>query len=293
MPLISEVFYYKIINIFFNYFSYIRIQGFILGGRYPGLAGHMGANGFLLTLGMGVYLGGFLIDKEKQKIKNIVFLFFISISILLTGSRAMILINGFAFIICFYLKSKNSFIEIFKKGVLLIGIIVLFISIVYMIYPQNIINIFDRFSNGDASIYSRFVLYSFAIELFLSRILFGYGINTFLPLTYTNVNMGEKTYVHNVILQLLAETGIIGSIVILIPYLVTFIYTIKVFKKSYIDYKKNILMSLYIQIVFLLYFFTGNPIYDYNILVSYFIIISIPIYYGYKTKNYALSKILK
>ena len=180
-----------------------------------------------------------------------------------------------------FLRNNNNIKKIFKTVIVIIFLITIMSLLITNFFPEAL-GIFSRFENGSESIYTRSILYGYSWQLFLNRPILGNGINTFLSLTYIEPSMIENTFVHNVILQLLAETGIVGTILIITPFFVTWGKTVRILhKKINCVSDKNIIkylsISLYVQTIFLLYFITGNPIYDYNLLLIYFMFITIPI----------------
>lgn len=280
MPLVFKSEYLNLTALFFSNESIEKIKYFLLQNRYPGIGGFLGNNGFLLATGLAIYISEIM---NKKIILNLIYvlkILLIIIAILLTGSRTMALTIVISFVICFFLKEKNSIISIIKKSMNIVILIALVVGIIIILYPEAINNLLFRFKDGDASIKSRLLLYGYAIQLFSNRFLLGCGINTFLGLTYVNPYMKENTYVHNVFLQLLAETGIVGTIMVLIPYFFTWIYTaFQISKEKEIKLRINLITSLFIQNMVLIYFLSGNPIYDYNILLIYFIAVAIRLAY--------------
>lgn len=102
------------------------------------------------------------------------------------------------------------------------------------------------------------------------------------------VNQGGWFWnIHNIYIQLLVETGIIGFIIYCGWFLFHLVRTWSIYSKMRVnpeDYT-NIdycLMnfSLAMQIFFILYGFTGNPLYDREMFVPYFIACAISVNYA-------------
>lgn len=279
MPLFFKQQYIDLMSLLFYEESYQRIKNFLVIKRFPGLGGYLGNNAFLLSTGLGLYVGSIIFEKRHRKLNLFIFLLLL-ISILLTGSRTALLLCTVSGVLSYIFKDRTNFIRVYKKIFQFVAIFLVSGILVFTIAPEAIVNILDRFQNGQESINNRFILYSYAIELFKNKPLFGFGINSFLGLTYTNPAMIENTYVHNIFLQLLAETGIVGAFFILIPYFFTWFSTLYLMRKQKkLEERKELFISFFIQNIFLIYFLSGNPLYDYNLLLIYFIFISIPIYY--------------
>ncbi|MBI5987077.1 O-antigen ligase family protein [Clostridium perfringens] len=251
--------------------------------RYVGLGIYAGNNAFILSLGFAIYASLIILYKKRRIINSFIALAF-ACGVLLSGSRIMLINIVLSISVILVIRSKGIFNKV-KKIIIFFIILLIALSIILLIIPKSNL-VFERFLNGSDSIKSRLVLYNYAYELFNSNILFGKGINTFVSLTYINPVLSEKTYVHNVFLQLLCETGILGSIFIILPIVLTYFITLSLMEKY--KYCKKIefflMVSIYLQTSFLMYFFTGNPIYDWNMFITYFILISFPIGLYSKTK---------
>ena len=265
-----------------------------VGGKYVGIGLYAGDNAFILILGLGIILLSLIGNKRKHSLITYIIIILYVGSILLTGSRAMLLASIFSLVLVTSIVKHDTLIKKIKLFSIAIGLISVIIIICITFVPQTLV-MYERFSNGNGSIDNRFILYRYALQLFNERPLFGQGINTFLSLTYTNSYMIENTYVHNVFLQLLCEIGIAGTILMLIPIVITWINTIKILKASefisgYIEFEVPLKISLYVQTVFVLYFFSGNPLYDYNILLIYLSFCAIPMGCYTKYKQFEVTK---
>lgn len=111
----------------------------------------------------------------------------------------------------------------------------------------------------------RWSMYQKALQLFGQRKLLGIGWFQYM---YYDVNQDAT---HNIYLQLLCETGIVGFLLFMIPILTVFTNTLKLIYRAYDDNMiKYLRISLYMQTFFLVYGITGNPLYDHNFLFAYF-----------------------
>ncbi|HEY5587997.1 MAG TPA: O-antigen ligase family protein [Candidatus Paceibacterota bacterium] len=279
MPLVLKDTYFNLLNLLFSDSAIQDITIGVNSGRNSGILRFFGNDAFVLSVGLGIVI--FILMENKNLIKNSILVLMFSLSILLTGSRAMFISSLASLFFILFLRNNNNIKKIFKTVIVIIFLITIMSLLITNFFPEAL-GIFSRFENGSESIYTRSILYGYSWQLFLNRPILGNGINTFLSLTYIEPSMIENTFVHNVILQLLAETGIVGTILIITPFFVTWGKTVRILhKKINCVSDKNIIkylsISLYVQTIFLLYFITGNPIYDYNLLLIYFMFITIPI----------------
>ncbi len=246
--------------------------------RYPGLTGHYSTNGIYLAFGLGALVSLYFSNSIKSKNngnKIIIILIAITIgALLLIGKRAHLVFSIAACFVIYWMsntKNKNS------RLIKLLGIIII-ASVVFVIAVNQIpalSNTFDRFSataeSGDFMM-SRGTFYAVTWAQFLKNPLFGCGWRTMMDILEHDV--------HNVYLQLLAETGIVGFVCFagLITYGV--IIAVKVFRwavKNSPQLSRDdfamLIFSVYYFIFFTLYGMTGNPLYDeqpfYVFMVSY------------------------
>ena len=81
---------------------------------------------------------------------------------------------------------------------------------------------------------------------------------------------GTKIAAHNVLLQILCETGIFITIYFVFTVITNLKYGIKNAKKIGTN---EIYAALGIHVFFILYGFTGNSFYDFSTLIIYFLIL--------------------
>ena len=247
--------------------------------RYSGFLPFAGICAFFVSIGIGIILINLFLIKSHKNFVHIIFqlllLFAFIFALLITGSRIMILgsIISFIIITLFTQKQLRKGITTFLMTLMIFAIIVL---IVLYILPDSSNPILQYFTRT-ASINDRFILYKLAWQLFLQNPIWGHGINTFISFTYLNY-LNEHTFAHNVFIQLLAETGIIGTLLFMAFLCRFYFISIKIINKVDEFTKEEkiaILLSFFVQNLFLIYCFTGNPIYDYPLLFIYFFMCSI------------------
>jgi O-antigen ligase len=251
-----------------------RIKAYYLNGRFGGLGIATGTNCYIIIILS--YLGN--VYSNKNKLITYLNVLLIFVSILISGARSPIIIWGislFIFLILSkkikpYFHIKNLSKKIFKSAVLLLVLILIILNI----NTDKISNYrsFNFSESESVSIFQRMDLYKFALNQFINSNGLGIGIAN-IPYRSAMENgvgrLKEVTNTHNIYLQTLAETGVGGFISLIILVLYTLILDIKVIKK----FKDNIWLKgiAITSIVFWLYGFISNPLYDYQVLFIFLI----------------------
>lgn len=234
---------------------------FEIVGTNPGISGQTGTNAFLLLIGVGI-----IFFTGKFNVLKLLSILLFVYTLLLSGKRGLVLafILSIVFVYIFIYYNKKKAKKWFYLGA------VFFIGLIVLIINYSKIAQFLRL--GEADITSgRTFIYDIAWQLFLEKPIFGWGINSFAtnPANFFTID------VHNIYLQILVETGIIGFVLILTPILSTLIYTFKL-RKRYLIYPNKmrfIIISGYVQVLFIIYGIYGNPFYDYNFFLIYLLFI--------------------
>ena len=191
------------------------------------------------------------------------------VSLLLTAKRAHVLFGIGAMLVVYYMKNADhKSTRLFKMLAIIILALVLFVIIGQFIPAIN--GFIERFLEAEESgdiLNNRSTLYTFAILLFSQNPLLGSGWGSYKYLRESV--FGEYNNAHNVFLQLLAETGVIGTVIFISIIVTMLIVTVKTFHKMCVNrecYSKAMYRScafaVYMQVFFFLYCFTGNPLYD-------------------------------
>lgn len=165
-----------------------------------------------------------LFDVLKNKL-YIFMLAFLGFGVLVTGSKAAVGSLIIEIVVFEIVKSyhENGFKKIRNCGIMVVLLLVVFFLItkipsLYNIIGKRLIDFLDNVFKGTTvisrSTLIRQELIEVAIERFLKRPLVGWGIGNF---SYLNV---YQTYAHSNLVELLADTGIIGAILFYANYIV-------------------------------------------------------------------------
>ena len=237
----------------YNYF-----YDFYKAGKLVGFSFQTAITGFYLTLLFSIIFSKFLCSVRKNNVvKNAVYmisLIIIYIFIFLTAKRSFILLipGGIFIIMCFLLRKHIRKIIIYFS----IMIIVMMILLYKTEAGQELLlrSLGNNWSTGREQINDQM------IQIFWNSPLFGNGVCSTLVLLSGYQNA------HNIYLQVLSESGILGLFIIVIALIIGLSENIKALSLA-IKNKQNDLMvratiCLFIQIIFLGWGFTGNPLYD-------------------------------
>ena len=287
--LIKMFFYCSFIHVFFTILQYLlpsivtTINSIVLsatdygsnltlfgGGNYAGITGQTGINAFYISIFIAIVFSKLLTESNK-KLLLILGLILAIIALFLTAKRSQLVVNGIAMFIVFILMSrnkqgfklKNAYIPVF---VILLGYIVLN----YVPAASHLVEKFNLLSDADDITNGRTDLWELSINIFKEHPIFGVGAGTILS------HIGEMA--HNIYIQLLAETGIVGFSCFTLAFLTSLVNSVIIINKarsSSENLKLSLSVGLYLQIYFLLYGLSGNPLYSPIYLLPYMIMITI------------------
>ena len=184
-------------------------------------------------------------------------------ALLLTGKRGQLLACVIAILGTLIIKAKPNIKRIL--WVLVILLIPLYITIIFSC--DLIPDISFIFDNDATS--GRTALYYRAIELFMQNPLWGNGWASYRYLS-NMVYLNNHYEVHNVYLQLLAETGVIGFLIFIIIFGKILWTCVNTYHKIHDDDTSSFLaISIAGQSFMLIYSLTGNVLYDQLYLIAY------------------------
>ena len=218
---------------------------------------------------------GIVVSWINTNKKNIIVQVILYFALLLTAKRMFLIISIVVPIIVYYVSGSKQ--SKFSKTLFIIGIAGTILYIFNSLSNQESeLIIVDRLINAIESndleevTSGRNTLMRNALDLYKSDIFFGIGWGNFSKIYGTSV--------HNVYVQLLAETGTLGFISFIFPAVITLIGTI--LKARELEGESQMVIytvkfSLGIQLLFLFYSFTGNPLYNTQWIYLYFIACSL------------------
>ncbi|MEH7214278.1 O-antigen ligase family protein [Priestia megaterium] len=264
----------KIMGALYTGTDIVVIQHLINNAQYPGITSQTGYNAFFISLGIGI-LSSRLLVVNRFKWIYIISIVLYFVGLIFTGKRSLLLANILAIVILFVTTHKKLTL---KKILLYFCSTLLLLLLCYLAvnYIPQTQTIFEKFNGEDVSS-GRFSLFKEAFNLFETKPLVGYGINTFAQISPSGLDT------HNVYLQLLAEVGLVGTIFIIGPMIYLFIFSLKIYRLNF-GRCQYIALSLYIQIIFLVYSALGNPFYNTNLFLAYLVFTSMVLSY-YTTKR--------
>lgn len=239
---------------------YLRAEDFMMAIIHKTLNLGWGiSNNVAVVLSMFLPVTFYKILKSKYYILYIIFAFLQLIGILFTLSRGNILFSTAAFAAFFILLiiiSKRRFAIIITA----IAIVTVLLAIV-MIFPDIFKPIIDRFDKLELSDNGRFVLLREGIESFKLNPIFGIGFY------YKHADIPH--WFHNSVVQILASTGIFGSV----------LYGVFFYQRYAVPFKKfntsNFFMICCVILSGLYGFLECNFFFVYNVIFIMFIYIVI------------------
>lgn len=260
-------------------------------GSMPGLTSHYSTNAVLISIGIIILFSRIMVKKGKKR--DYVLLLIMIIALIITRKRAHTVFVLAAMLVLYYFSSgKKLGKRIFKMvgAAIVVGIIGV-LAYKYFQPFQELVNRFVEFANSDDFTNNRTRWWKVAFDNFKLHPIIGIGWGRFYDLCGKTTGYYANT--HNVFLQLLCETGIVGFLVYMIWFVKLYFTSIKLYKnlkneevkksidnRSFIKKKYFIGFSVVYQTFFLLYCFTGNPLYDRETFIPYFVSCMISIYYS-------------
>ena len=235
-------------------------------GSYAGITGQTGANAFYISI--FIILMFCNVINNKINLRNIIALLLGLFSLFLTNKFGLLLSIIISLIVIVYIftynktKYKKKIVAI-KNTLFSIGIIVF---VLYFFVINNLVFSLD-FVNEITS--GRIDIYKGMFALIKNHIFIGNGL-LYVPFVF-------GIYGHNIYLQLLSEVGLLGLLLfsaLFIKIIYQSIKNCKYFKNN----KKMLyysLTSLGFFVFFIVYGFSGNPIYDGFSLMFFMIFLAI------------------
>lgn len=253
-------------------------------GCMAGLTSHYSVNAIYIANGLVIELS-FLFGSRKIKKRQVLIVGLLAAALLLTGKRAHIIFAGAAFFVMYWYHSEKKTRLLKTLRIMIAGICAA--AVLFSVFPAFGVFL-ERFQSQIAAgdvLTNRLKFWQLAVQKFLENPVFGIGWENFLAECYETLGVTAAT--HNIYLQLLCETGIVGFLVYVSWMLVHLSKAARLIKFARIYWsdipdriRNSLLFSLGFQVFFLLYGLTGNPLYDEIAFIPYIVACSIAIYYG-------------
>lgn len=234
--------------------KYLLFDMFYRGRCIVGFSYQTGVTGFYLAIASVLFLILFL-RKGQKRIRRLLNLFLTGISMILlffTAKRIFIALVGLLsfMLICLYYKKHYLKIVVFS-------LIIIFGLLGLLYYTELGKSILMRMSLADPTT-GRRAINQQLLNWFLQAPMVGKGVTSTLNL------LGNYQNGHNIYLQILSESGLIGFICLVSAFVRNLFKSVKLILHTKNDARlyDHIAFSLALQLLFLGWGFTGNPLYD-------------------------------
>lgn len=264
--------------------------------RSGGLLPHTGSAGGYIYTGLAAYIAYTIIKgKRINRLSCWLTIAIFGLSALMIAKRGFILDTILAFFFVKILQIRTKDLLVFNvrkqlKGIAYVLLVVLILIGLYNwvdIVRESIDSVIEKFKSEDGSYSGRADLYLLAFTLFRGHYLKGIGWGKFRKNTYGFFGIAGASYAaHNVYIQLLCETGILGLTAFLAAALSSLFHAVKkyrgILQAGTQGADKTVMeLGIFMQVFFLTYCMSGNCLYDYNFCITYFIgilltVISVP-----------------
>ena len=251
-------------------------------GYRAGITAHYSQNGIFIAVFIMTLITWMLSEKsiKKSKYKNafrIIVVILAFLAFLLNGKRGTLVWCVVALIITWFVSTPNK--SKFITRVIILGCLCIVVLQVAVDNIPSLNFVVERFSElgSDNSSSDRLAMWGLALNSFTRSPILGIGFMNFRELyninlastyvkDFTDISSYSRLDAHNVYIQILCETGIVGFVIYIIGLVLLIKYTLKTLKYfSYRDeyhYKYAAMLSFCFQIFYLLYSLSGNCLYD-------------------------------
>lgn len=243
----------------------------ISAGYMTGLCNHYSTMGMIMSICVISFSDCLFTDKKNPY--KVIWFFITAVGLAITGKRGPLLFTIVSIAFTFILFSKIRLsVRSIITGIVSVLTVAVASFVAYLKVPQ-VRSVIERFTQGgdkgninDMTTGRVEYFWIPALKMFRSSPLIGHGWRSF---SHNIVNEGFGLHgndAHNIYIQLLAETGIIGFIMVVSFFILTWFITfrqIKRFVRCSLEKDAVYLkLSLTYQTFFLLYGLSGNPLYD-------------------------------
>ena len=245
-------------------------------GYKAGLTNHYSRNAIMIVT-VAIMSAAYLFSRDKKaepiykKRLNLIVFVFIVAALILTAKRASLLFGAIAIFVGYYVANPAKRSGRLFRTLCAVAVLAISVEVLSNVIPA-LGTALDRFTliGEDTSSTNRMLMWGLALRLFSSHPIFCIGWGGFRYQYFSNLSLrrgGLFDYLdaHNVYLQMLAETGIVGTAIFLSAIIGTLVMTLRLLKRKTELHRWEytaVLYSLMYQVFILFYCFTGNCIYD-------------------------------
>lgn len=216
-----------------------------------------------------------------KKFLSILLLFSCIFIVLIIGERSNVVIIPAVIMLVYLIQNSNK--GFVRNIIYLLMIIILLYLLAVLFSPflsnfrtiQKLIYFGEAYSNSEDFSNGRIAPYSRAIELWLRHPIIGNGWFSFYRNNMGIVEEGAYSHVHNLILELMSDGGIIGLGIVIVPMIKTLHESYKSVKNNKIlshqDSYKICLLSFTYQAYFLVDSLLHITFYSRQLIVLYFL----------------------
>lgn len=247
-----------------------------------------------MTSGIIVSIAACQNNRSALKNQSVSLIILVS-AFMLTGKRGPAIFLVMTLILCYLMPMRGAQRA---KRYWRVFLVLLVLLILFLLLRDFLITIpiFEQISmtvsgilTGDDVSSGRTKLYIWAIRLFLRHPWLGIGWGNYKTTVVGNATLIKELDTHNIYLQLLCETGIVGFVIIVGTMLLMWNMTRRHFKQcvaSPIAEIRAMLPYIYFsfayQTCFLLYGLTGNALYDQHFQIIYMMACAMMMTYQYR-----------
>ena len=254
-PIAQKWFFYS------DQYEFVRYAG-TYSKQFSGLCYEVSFAAIVCAIGITICFVEFLFTPSKRKrITNLIFILIAYYSIFLTGKRSVVLTIPTVLIIIYFVFARKQM----NVRTLLFTLLLLFAALFAMpIIYDWVINVLSRGTGHGIQLTQRGEFWALAFEMFKENPITGLGLNSFdvrFNLSGLRPIYYDFAGAHNSYIQLLGETGIIGTLL----FLGAIVSSIKKAIALSDPNQNNMmysLISLGILFVLLIYALTGNSFYQ-------------------------------
>ncbi len=269
---VATVLFFAVPNLYSGWFKPHFYPSTLTASSYKaGLTSHYSTNGMYLAWGL---ISAFYLWQASARLggrKWLILFVVILVAVLLTTKRAHLVFGAVSCLVVYLLlnSGKGAFGTTFKIAAFAVGALAVFY--IASLYVPEIAGVVERLDGAELDD-GRTGYYEICFQLFGTSPLFGHGWGAFtnalyqsgisdLARLYRNGNLDQNA--HNVYLQLLAEEGLAGFALFVGFAITSLVYSVRAALADSCGRAGGLYaLSAGIQVFFLLYSITGNPLYS-------------------------------